>query len=227
VRFLDLLYPKHCLGCGQTGQYLCPDCLSKLRPTLQICPICEQGSYYGQTHSLCKTKFSLDGLTSFFAFEGVARQAIHKLKYRLVTDLKEELFSVILRAVKQQVGLSNFIKQYQPIVVPIPLYRLKANIRGFNQSTLFGQAVAKEFDLKFSDKILLRQKPGISQTKLSVTERKQNIKDSFKINSCYLLPVTGYLLVDDVWTTGATLKTACSLLKHSGAQKVWGLTIAR
>jgi competence protein ComFC len=227
VRFLDLLYPKHCLGCNKSGEYICSSCLLKLRPVLQICPVCERGSYFGQTHNLCKTKYSLDGLTSFLAFEGIVRQAIHRLKYRLVTDLKDELFLVILRAVKQQTGLSNFIKQYQPIVTSIPLYWLKENVRGFNQSTLLGQAIAKEFDLKFSDKILLRQKASISQTRLSITERRQNIKDAFKVNPYSLLPVTSYLLVDDVWTTGATLKTACTLLKHSGAKKVWGLTIAR
>jgi ComF family protein len=160
-------------------------------------------------------------------FEGIVRQAIHKLKYRLVTDLKDELFSVILRAAKQQTGLSNFIKQYQPIVVPIPLYRIKENIRGFNQSTLLGQAITKEFDLKFSDKILLRQKASISQTKLSITERKQNVKSAFTVSPIVHGSLFNVLIVDDVWTTGATLKTACTLLKHSGAQKVWGLTIAR
>lgn len=227
MSFLDLLFPKYCLGCGQAGQYFCKNCLSQLKPVPQVCPVCEQGSYFGKTHSFCSTKYGLDGLTSFFRFEGIARQAIHKLKYRLVTDLKEEFFSVILRQAKQQNGLGNFIRQYQPIVVPIPLHQRKENVRGFNQSSLFGKTIAKEFGLKFSDKILLRSKPGISQTKLSMAERKQNVKDAFTVSSRYLLTTNTYLLVDDVWTTGATLKTACSLLKHSRAQKVWGLTIAR
>lgn len=227
MKFLDLLYPKHCLGCNKSGEYICSSCLLKLRPVLQICPVCEQGSYFGQTHGLCKTKYSLDGLTSLFVFEGIIRQAIHKLKYRLVTDLKDELFSAILRQAKQQPGLSNFIKQYQPVVVPIPLYWHKENIRGFNQSSLLGQTIAKEFDLIFSDKILVRQKPGVSQTKLSATERRHNIKDAFSVFPIVHDSLPNILIVDDVWTTGATLKMACSLLKHSGAQKVWGFTIAR
>lgn len=227
MRFLDLLYPKYCLGCKKSGEYLCSSCLLKLRPVLQICPVCEQGSFFGQTHTFCKTKYSLDSVTSLFTFEGIIRQAIHKLKYRLVTDLKNELFSVILRQAKQQPGLSNFIKQYHPVVVPIPLYWHKENIRGFNQSSLLGRAIAKEFNLKFSDKILVRQKPGVSQTKLSVTERRHNIKDAFSVSPLVHDSLFNILIVDDVWTTGATLKTACSLLKHFGTQKVSGLTIAR
>lgn len=227
MRFLDIFFPKYCLGCGRHGSYFCPECLSKLQVLPQICPVCEQGSIYGQTHSFCQTKYSLDGLISFYPFGGIIRQAIHKLKYQLVTDLKDELFSLILREAKQQIGLSNFLKQSQPIVIPIPLYWRKENLRGFNQSSLLGQAIAKEFNLKFSDQILLRQKSGPSQTKLTMQERKKNVKDVFTVSSLISGLRFNALIVDDVWTTGATLKTAGNLLKRHGAQKVWAITLAR
>jgi len=227
VIFLNFLFPRYCLGCGQRGQYFCSRCLTQLQILPQICPICEQSSFSGQTHSFCQTKYGLDGLTSFYHFGGLVRQAIHKLKYRFVTDLASEFFSPLLREAEKQIGLSNFLKQYHPTVIPIPLHWRKENWRGFNQSAILGQAIAQKFDLPFSEKILLRPQAGISQTKLTTLERRKNVAKAFWVSPNHHLSIVHCLLIDDVWTTGATLKTAGNLLKHHGAQKVWALTIAR
>ncbi len=229
MNLLDLVFPRQCLGCGRSGIYFCPGCAAKIKLTSQICPVCERPSPFGETHPSCRSRYSLNGLASFFTFEGVIRTAIHKLKYRLVTDLKTELFSLILREWPKETALNKFIDQYQPIVLPIPLYWLKENQRGFNQSSLFSQEISRRFNLPFSDRILLRNRSTTSQTKLTMEERRRNVEQAFVVNpKC--LPAgrqASYLLVDDVWTTGATLKTAGNLLKRAGAKMVWGLTIAR
>lgn len=230
MNILDLIFPKKCLGCQKEGKYFCSGCLGKIKPLFQICPVCEKPSPFGQTHPVCLTRYSLDGLTSFFFFGGAIRQAIHKLKYRLVTNLKEELWGLILSELKRREDyllLNKFTTQYKPIIIPVPLYWYKYNYRGFNQAALFGKDFSKYYHLPFSEEILVRNKPTVSQTKLKMEERKVNVQNAFSISPKLKNIPENILLVDDVWTTGSTLKTAGNLLKRSGVKRVWGLTIAR
>jgi len=232
MNLLDLLFPKICLGCGSQGGYFCIECKQKIRKTYQICPICSKPSPFGRTHNFCLTKFSLESLFSFFAYGGIIREAIHKLKYKLVTDLEQEFW----RLIKDEIGkkeiemtvLNQNLKIEKPTVVPIPLYWYKQNLRGFNQSSLFGKRIACLFDLPFSDKILVREKNTVSQTKLTQKEREQNIKGIFSLAPDILISQDlNILLIDDVWTTGSTMKEAARVLRGAGAKKVWGLTVAR
>ncbi|PIV01726.1 hypothetical protein COS54_00535 [Candidatus Shapirobacteria bacterium CG03_land_8_20_14_0_80_39_12] len=230
MSILDLIFPKKCLGCQKEGKYFCSNCLSQRAPISQICPVCEKPSPFGQTHPFCLTRYSLDGLTSFLFFGGIIRQAIHKLKYRLVTDLKEEFWQIILSELKRREDLlllNKFTAQYKPIIIPIPLYWYKYNYRGFNQATLFAQDFANYFHLPLSEEILIRNKGTVSQTKLKIKERKANVQNAFFVKQKLKTLPENILLIDDVWTTGSTLKTAGSLLKRSGVKKIWGLTIAR
>lgn len=230
MSILDLLFPEMCLGCKKTGQYFCDTCREKIIRVSQVCPVCEKPSPFGQTHPVCSSRYSLDGLCSFFSFDGLIKKAIHELKYRFVTSLKDELLSLVFKDISWKgdfLVMNKFIIQYKPIIVSIPLYWHKYNYRGFNQSTLIGQFFADKYKLLFSEEILLRKRATISQTKLSMEERRKNVEDVFFINIEKEKMPENILLVDDVWTTGATLKTAGNLLKRNGAKRVWGVTIAR
>lgn len=231
MSLLDLLFPPHCLGCQKTGQYFCPQCLTKIKRVQQICPVCERPSPFGKTHQSCQTKYSLDGLVSFFLYGGIIREAIHKLKYRRVTDLKKELFALMEKETRSRseefLIFWRFLKEKSPTVIPIPLFWYKERERGFNQAGLLAKALACGNNLPFSDKILTREKMTPTQTKLNPKQRLENVKDAFAVSpNCQLL-IANCLIVDDVWTTGATLKTAANLLKRNEVKDVWGLTIAR
>ncbi|MFH0863755.1 MAG: ComF family protein [Candidatus Gottesmanbacteria bacterium] len=92
---LNLLFPKRCISCGKFGKYICVKCRKKIKPiNFQVCPACERPAIGGATHPKCQSKYSLDGLTSFFIYDGPIRKAIKELKYRLVTDLARELVSL-------------------------------------------------------------------------------------------------------------------------------------
>jgi len=239
VNVLDFLFPKHCLGCNRTGIYFCQECLGKVKRASQICPECRKPAAFGKTHLACHSRNSLDGLVAIFAYEGIVRSAIHKLKYRLVTDLLDEFLPIILKELKDRKNefafFNQFILQDKPMVIPISLFWYKENFRGFNQSSIIGKRLAQAFNLPFSDKILVRTKNVPSQTKLTQKERIKNVKGIFGISprvSRLFSPIIhnslfNILLVDDVWTTGATIKEATRVLKESGVKKVWGLTIAR
>lgn len=214
---LDLLFPRNCLGCRQPGGYFCPKCVKTIKEASPIIQVNQPDS-------------SFEGLVSLFVYDGIVKEAIHRLKYRYVTDLWGEFFVIIGKKMdrkKEELdGFLGFIKE-KPLVVPVPLHWYKQNVRGFNQASLFSNSIVKKYKLPFSEKVLVRKKFTVSQTQLKGKEREKNVKGIFSVLPIIHNSTFNVLLVDDVWTTGSTLKEACKALKLAGAKKVWGFTIAR
>jgi len=230
--FLDLVFPKKCVTCGREGSYFCPKCLVTVKRVKQICPVCGGSTPFGQAHPFCGKRDCPDGLISLFAYTGVIKDAIHKLKYKFVTDLENEFWRIVKNDLEKREEELTVFKRFsddeKPMVVPIPLHRLKENFRGFNQSSLFGKRLADLWKLQFSNKILVRRKNVPSQTKLTQKEREENVKGIFFFSpNISISSALNILLVDDVWTTGATMKEATRVLKQGGVKRVWGMTIAR
>lgn len=223
MTLLDFIFPKTCLECGKDGPYLCADCVAKVKLAKPICPYCERSSIDGLTHIKCAKKYGLNGLISIWEYEGVVRSAILALKYKYSLEVGSELSSVFVDYIHN----SSFLIPNSSILVPIPIHWYRQNFRGFNQSDLVGREVAKALGLKFIPDLLIKKKPTISQVELKGDERRQNLKGVFAINPSYKLLATSYLLFDDVFTTGSTLREAAKTLKRAGAGKVWGLAIAR
>lgn len=233
MSILDLIFPKKCLGCGKTGQYFCSECRLKIPPVeFQICPVCEKASPFGQTHNQCQTRLSLNGFISVFSYEGVIKEAIHKLKFRFATDLTKELWEItdfFLEKKKEKdfFLLNKFLVEEKPIIIPVPLFWYKENFRGFNQAEVFGRFLVKKFDLTLDNKLLIRTRATQPQAGLSQKERRSNIRKAFSVSRPVHSSLFNALLIDDIWTTGSTLKTCGSLLKKAGIEKVWGFTLAR
>jgi len=232
---LDLLFPKNCLNCGLFGQYICSQCLAKIRSASQICPYCEKPSIDGLTHIKCTRKFGLDGLICPWEYEGVIRKAILALKFKYATEVGKELSEHFINAIKPSNSLAEpdpalqerFLIPASSLLVPIPLHWHRENVRGFNQSIEVGKTVADSLGWKFVPDLLIKKKQTISQVELRGDERRQNLRGVFALNPSYKLHSTSCILFDDVFTTGSTLIEAAKVLKHSGVEKVWGLTIAR
>lgn len=214
---LDLLFPKKCVGCKKLDTYFCQDCVVSILQKNLICPICEDVAMGGQTHSICKDKFGLDGLWSLGIYQNPLRQAIKQLKYGKVTGLAEVLVSLLIEYwAKYQPFVLDQIKADKGagwMVIPVPLHWWRENSRGFNQSSLIGQSLSKKLGLAYCD-ALKRIRYTKAQVSLKGRDRHQNIKDAFEIN-CSLLPKTCVLLIDDVWTTGSTLRECGAVLKRA------------
>jgi ComF family protein len=126
----------------------------------------------------------------------------------------------------------------------VPLHKKKEKTRGFNQSKLMAQEIGKITNLK-TENLLEKTKETKSQTELDIKERMENVKDSFtlRLDSDFSERFTlkgsdtlrknqnprfaNILLIDDIWTTGATMKECCKVLKKGGAKRVWGFVLAR
>ncbi len=221
---IDLVFPKKCLGCGKEGRYICPDCIGKVKKVKPICPYCERPSIDGATHFACKRKFGIDGLISGWKYMGVIRKAILAFKYKYAVEVGKELSKVFSDILAHN---SSFVIPNSSVLVPVPLHWYRGNFRGFNQAEEIGKLVAKEMGWKFIPDLLIRKKLTTPQAELKAEARAQNIQGVFALNPNYQLHATNYIIFDDVWTTGSTMKEAAKVLKRAGAEKVWGLTVAR
>ena len=218
---LDILFPKACFGCGKEGVYLCPDCLEKERLSSQICPRCFKISIKGGTHSDCLEPLGLDGLITFWRYRGAVRRAILAMKYKFASDIARELGRRLAGALKSDKTIKG-----KRVIIPIPIYKRRGNWRGFNQAEEIGKETANFLDWEFKN-ILVKVKPTIPQTGLSRRQREENLKGSFGAKGASISNYPNIILLDDVWTTGSTLKEACRILKEEGAEKIWGVAFAR
>lgn len=229
MNLLDLLFPKKCVGCSKVGGYFCLSCIQNIKQTQLVCPFCERASIGGVTHPVCKRKYGLDGLWSLGVYQTSLREALQQLKYRWIKELAESLVNITIDYwAKYQPHLLDEIKKNQGknwVVIPVPLHWTRRNFRGFNQAFLLGQILSKKLGLDFAE-CLKRTRITKSQVGLDSSQRRTNIRGAFSLTSNYHL-APNILLIDDVWTTGSTMKECCYVLKRGGAKKVWALTLAR
>ncbi len=171
----------------------------------------------GKTHPICWSDEMIDGLTSFFRYDRVMQKAIKTLKYRLVTDLTSELVSLL-----PIMDFHNFV------LVPIPLHPSRLRSRGFNQAEVLGRLISQKMNILIEPNLLKRMRNTPAQAEVKTRdERLKNIGNAFSINQQIRQSLKKVILFDDVFTTGATMRAAASVLKKSGVKYVWGMTIAR
>lgn len=185
--------------------------------------MCERLAIDGVTHPGCQTRYSLDGLISFFRYDGPVKAAIKRLKYKPYLSVIAE---ILINHIFSNIAMKQFNNDY--FVISVPLHPSRERSRGFNQASLLGKAVAGKWGLKFVDGLLKRTRNTKPQVELKGDERRKNVIDAFAIFPNILISqYPNILLIDDVWTTGSTLRTCANVLKRAGAKKVWAMTIAR
>lgn len=228
MNILDLIFPKRCVSCGALGQYICTTCRRSMRHIAvneAICPICERPAIDGATHPRCKSRFSLDGLTSFFHYDAAVRHAVKSLKYRHVSDLAGEFVSQI-----SSIHLSHIqerVASQDAILIPIPLHITRMRERGYNQAEVLGMQVAQVLSVPIFVDVMYRMRATVPQ--VATKSRKERLRNMNGVFSLKQVSVVGktIILFDDVFTTGATMRSAANVLKRAGARKVWAVTMAR
>ncbi len=218
--FLDLVFPKKCVGCGKFGDYICRDCLAKINFVEKpVCPICQRQAIGGKTHPGCAGKYRLDGLIVAAKYRGSVKTAIQKVKYKWVFDIEK----ILVDLVAGQIWKFDFPQN--AILMPVPLHAKRKRWRGFNQSEILAKTLAKKFHVKYGD-FLVRKLETKTQVGLSREDRKKNIRDAFELNAGTKVRGQNIILVDDVYTSGATMGECAKVLKKAGAKSVWGMAVA-
>ena len=169
--------------------------------------------------TVCRESLAnFDSAYSFGSYEGPLRNLIHLFKYGKVETLASPLAAFLASALPRE--------EQVDLVIAMPAHWRKKWERGFNQAELLAQPVARRYGLKLSQN-LRRSRYTKAQAGLTEAERQKNLKGSFVVRRPSELAGKRILLVDDVFTTGATLRAAAEALKGAGAARVTALTLAR
>lgn len=222
--FLDLVFPKFCVGCGKEGEWLCEICQHKiLMVKTQVCPDCGRVSQFGQYCPRHQKRWGLSGIiVAAYYEEGPIKEAIHNLKYNDILELKILLGEILTQALKDNRKLGPFI-----FMTAVPLHFWRRAQRGYNQSELLGDYVANKLRLPKNFQILRKIRQTKPQVKLGGKKRLENLKNSFIFNKKINIRGRTIIIVDDVTTTGTTLNECAKVLRRAGAKRVWGLVVAK
>lgn len=228
---LDLVLPPQCLACDRLVAVhgsLCPTCWSRL--TLIERPYCARlgvpfahftGDGVLSAEALADPP-PFDRCRAVAAFDDVARRLVHGLKYRDRLDLATWMGGWMVRAGADVVPVAD-------LVIPVPLHVRRLWYRRANQAALLAQAIARQAGRPFAPTVLRRVRPTEQQVGLTADQRNRNVRGAFGVADRAAATVRGrrVLLVDDVYTTGATVKAATRTLLKAGAVAVDVLVFAR
>jgi ComF family protein len=228
---VNLLLPPHCMACEMpvaSSGTLCAQCWGKLR--LIERPYCDRlGTPFA--YDLGEGALSAEAiadpppferLRAVAAYDDMARKLVHGLKYGDRLDLARWMARWMARAGSEVVAAAG-------VIVPVPLHRRRLWSRRFNQSAMLALAIAEAADKAIAPTALRRIRSTRQQVGLSARERADNVRGAFRVAEGERIAVAGrrVLLVDDVYTTGATMKAATRALMRAGAEAVDAVVFAR
>lgn len=159
---------------------------------------------------------------SYGFYEDPLRKVLHRFKYGKRTRLGSRLAGLLY----EQWLTSPCLHQAE-ILLPAPLHHRRQRARGFNQSKLLAKHLSQMIHLPLESRALERTRNTASQTGLSPRQRRLNVSGAFRVRKPASIRGRNCLLIDDVFTTGATLNEMARVLSEAGANKVLALTLAR
>lgn len=189
--------------------------------------MCNRHAIDGITHPMCKKKYTLDGAISSIVYSTLVKKLLYNFKYPpYISDLKKILLPIFYEGVIQKEIFHSIVKQH-PLVVPIPLTKEKEAKRGDNQAQILAEGMGKLIGLEVTS-LLIRVKATKSQFMLDKKDREINLSNAFQVNKRLESRIKGevIILIDDLLTSGSTMKEAARMLKKAGAKEVWGVTLA-
>ena len=225
---LDLLFPKHCFVCKKVGNYICNNCKQKLKViNIDTCLYCGKSSYLGFTHPGCKRKNGVDGCIFIYKYNNFLKIIIKTLKYKLVKEGFDRLMSISILLARTKIAFLIKALNVSPTLSPIPLHKYRINQRGFNQSEIICSYISRDLRLD-SKAYLIRSKKTKIQAMLNSKElRYKNLRGAFKLKPNIEIKGKIIFLIDDVVTSGSTVKEAASVLKRNKALNVFVFALAK
>ena len=210
----EILYPIYCVECGREGEWWCDKCLSGRQD-------------YAAEFNPDSEMFS--GAFAFAQYSELSPvgKLLRAYKYNFASDIESVWNKIIIPDNK----INSFIKIIPAdnrAIIPVPLYHRRERERGFNQSTVIARLIAKNIfqnTILADEKNFIRVRYTAQQAKLNKNERLQNVRGAFAWRVKSACP-ENVILVDDVFTTGATLESCAGALRQAGAKKVCAITFA-
>jgi ComF family protein len=234
----SLVFPAPCRICARmldTGSRIpfCRECVATLtqelpQPQCARCgrPIVStavtEGTSQPQCH-LCRLgAYDFDFVQSFGAYSPAMARAILLLKYGEITPLGGWFAKQLAKVAEHHAG--EFAAD---VVVPVPLHPSRLRERGYNQAELIARPLARRLGIPFHSYLLVRTRPRPDKIRLTRRERWETVRGAYATHQRAKVDKMRVLLVDDVFTTGATLDACSRALHGAGAVRVAGITVAR
>lgn len=228
---LDVLFPQGaCCICRKPGRYgarqpWCQECLDSMIK-LQSGTICERcGKYLAEDTALCSDcranppRFHIARAVG--PYEDPYRITTKVLKFMGRKYLASQMGRMMAQKIKSEPGFGDI-----DMIVPVPISKSSLQVRGFNQAALLARKISKELGIKMECGALVRTRETPHQTELSKEERERNLACVFQVPDPSKVEGKSILLVDDVYTTGATSKECSRALLDAGASRVSIITWA-
>ena len=237
--FLDAFFPRFCLNCQKEGSYLCEDCVSLLEISEYRYCLCQKPNrLFGAGKCPGCRKKSLSGLYFALPYQNnLVKNLIQRFKYEpFIKELALPLSSLILNHFQLLVNPPDFFYPVRGqrfsngadfILIPVPLGRKRLKWRGFNQAEEIGKELSKSLEIPLINDVLIKTKENSPQMELTGKEREENILGVFSCQNKEEIQGKKILLVDDVYTTGATMEECAKVLKSAGAKEIVGAVVAR
>jgi len=228
--FLDILYPPDlsCILCGEEasivpGFNLCKACYDQLpfiRPP--VCRICGKPMTEGESCPDCLVQaHHFHQACSVFEYTPVIQKLIYRFKY----DGQTYLAPLFGRCMAEKLKNMEDWPSIQGLV-PVPLHPNRRRKRGFNQAELMAKEMEKHTDIPVLNQVLIRKRDTSAQAGLRRMERMENMANAFTIRNREEIQGKILLLIDDIYTTGATADQCSRVLMEAGASRVYVLTAA-
>ncbi|MEO6608440.1 MAG: ComF family protein [Aestuariivirga sp.] len=227
---VDVITPPLCLSCG--GQVmqpasLCVECWGRLRfLDLPVCEVMGTPFAYDQGEGILSAEAladppGWDRSRAAVLFDNHSKEIVHQLKYRDRAEAGIFMARLMARAGHALLREADFI-------VPVPLHRGRLWRRRFNQAAVLAQRIAGRDGPAYQPEFLVRSRATAQQVGLSAKERRRNVKGAFSVpfEAKALLAGKCIVLVDDVRTTGSTLRACTEALREAGAGQIHVLTFA-
>ena len=207
-KLLDLVAPHSCRGCGAIGEAFCDRCKKDIfKHHFNICPNCK----YKKSTPKCSKCKTLPSTFIVADYDGIMGKLIHEFKYNSVRELGYELADLLDKTLPT-------LPKYT-IIVPFPTATHHIRERGLDHTLLISKHLAKLRHLEIQ-KILVREN-NTTQVGSDRKTRLNQAKSAIEINPKIILDSSKtYLLLDDVWTTGASMKSAIKKLQQAGAKNI-------
>ena len=209
---LETLYPKRCIICHEimdygTKEHTCHKCKENADYTEDIDCIAE-------AERNCGDRVYFDECHSVFYYD-YAKGAIEHFKFR-----KYRRDSIALADYMNKYGSEKGIFENIDVVIPVPVHEKRLKERGFNHAGELARKIADKNNILYDENVLIRVKNTKPQYTLSYEERKGNIEGAFEVVDKERICGKRIMLVDDIFTTGATVNECSKMLKRAGAKYV-------
>lgn len=225
---LDLIYPPTCISCNcildtfKTTRYICEDCKNDFHfKEISGCKICGRNTE-NELCDICKKFKNVSFVKNYslFNYEGLYKSFIYRFKY----GLKKE-YSLLMAKLMYEYILQKDLLADIDLITCVPMYKEKEKKRGFNQSELLAKELSKLLGIPYK-KTLERTKNTVPQSSLTIEHRFKNLNNVFEINQNKKINLDklNILIIDDIYTSGATIMKCSDILKANGINKIYALT---